>query len=235
MAVLIPRLAVGSQILLRPPYVLAGDLSETELEELYRNIVQPTARALSVSYFDRQPDSPILLLVFSNEKTYRWHAERFDQRPNTDYYGYYVESECRIMLDISTGTGTVAHELTHALAHFDFAQMPEWFDEGLASVHEQSEFSEDGLRLIGLSNWRINPLRQALENHRLQPLVALISRQSVREHHQSIDYAQSRYFCLYLQHRRLLEAFLSKIPRECGHRPSGHGDVAAPFQCRVTG
>ena len=47
----------------------------------------------------------------------------------------------------------VAHELTHALGHFDFPEMPEWFDEGLASLHEDARFSDDHLD-DGVPNWR---------------------------------------------------------------------------------
>ncbi len=220
-ATLTPRLDRACLTIVRPPYVLAGDLSERALEQLYHGMILPTAHALSTCYFDRQPNEPIVILMFSNEKVYRQHARRLDHRQNAAYYGYYLKSERRIVLDISTGYGTLAHELTHALAHFDFPQMPEWLDEGLASLHEQSEFSDDGLRLIGLPNWRVFHLLYAIRRDQLQPLASLISQKSVRDNQESIDYAHARYFCLYLQQRQLLIPFYRKFRARADNDPTG--------------
>jgi len=124
------------------------------------------------------------------------------------------------VLNISTGRGTLAHELTHALAHFDFPDMPEWFDEGLASLGEESEFSDDGLRLTGISNWRLNYVLPELRQNRLRPLQSLIVSGNVRPGYEAVDYAHARYFCLYLQQRQLLGPYYRKFRARAASDPS---------------
>ena len=209
------------RIIVRPPFVIGGDLSEAELDRYYVQTILPTKRALDLAYFDCGPDKPLTLLLYSNERAYRDAAWKLDRRNTTNYYGYYVRSEKRIVVNIGTGEGTLAHELTHALGHFDFPNMPEWFDEGLASLYEEADFSEDGLQLNGLSNWRLNHLLSAMQKRRLGTLESLISAREIREETQAIEYAHARYFCLYLQERGLLPFFYRKFRDRAGSDPSG--------------
>lgn len=218
---LLPLLAPGCRAIVRPPFVLAGDLTESELEAHYEHTILPTMRALNACFFDRLPEAPIAVLLFASERSYREHAMRLDRRETTSYYGYYQKPERRIVLNIATGNGTLAHELTHALAHADFPDMPEWFDEGLASLYEQSEFSDDGLRLIGVSNWRLNYLYQAARQGRLPDLQSMMTAPHVRPEHEAVDYALARYFCLYLQDRDLLQDFYRKYRANIKRDPAG--------------
>jgi hypothetical protein len=98
--------------------------------------------------------------------------------------------------------------------------MPEWFDEGLASLHEECEFSDDGLRLVCASNWRLAHLKQALQDGQLRSLEEMIVAEQLREEHAAIDYAHVRYFCLFLQERQLLCHFYRKL-RSATDDPSG--------------
>jgi hypothetical protein len=56
-----------------------------------------------------------------------------------------------------TGSGTIAHEFTHALHFADMEALgqthPIWEREGLGSLYEEPEPREDGL--FGLVNWRL--------------------------------------------------------------------------------
>ena len=215
------RLAPECRVVARTPFVLGGDLTESELERVYRDVVLPTARALSIDYFDRPPDEPIVLLMFATEVAYREHALRLDGRDVDAYYGYYWRPERRIMLNLATGYGTLAHELTHALAHFDFPEMPEWLDEGLAALHEESDFSSDGLHLSGRPNWRGHLLGQALRGGKLQPLEGLLRAGGLRASHEAVDYAHARYVCLFLQESGLLRAYYRKLRLACERDPTG--------------
>lgn len=215
------RLGPECRALVRAPYVLAGDLTESELDRHYRQTIRPTARALSTCYFDRPPDEPISVLLFSGEAAYEGWARRLDGDRRSCYSGYYVRQDRRIVVNIATGSGTLAHELTHALAHFDFPQLPEWLDEGLASLHEECEFSRDGLRLIGRPNWRRRDLLTALRRGTLPPLEALIGNAMSRDGNHAVDYAQARSFCLYLQHRHLLSPYYRKLRSARGADPTG--------------
>lgn len=220
-------LTSSDRIIIRSPYVLAGNVAEASLERQYRETILPTARALSLAYFDAVPDEPITILMFSTDEAYRNASWHLDRRDTVDYYGYYIRPERRIVLNLSTGDGTLAHELTHALAHFDFPQIPEWFDEGLASVYEEADFSADGLQLVGVSNWRLNHLLHAMQNRQLRTLESLITARRVDSNGQDIQYAQARYFCLYLQERGLLPFFYRKFRRQVDSDPSGARTLTA--------
>ncbi len=205
-------MAAGCQVVVKSPYVLGGDMTAEQLAGAHERIVAPVARALSVTYFDKPPDEPVIVLMFSADESFQEHARRFDGRARSEYYGYYRREDRRVMLNASTGTGTLAHELTHALAHFDCPDLPEWFDEGLASLHEESEFSDDGRRILGQPNWRVNHLLLAVRQGELRGLGDLMSgKPAVRIGKESIDYAHARYFCLYLQEQQLLGPYYRKL------------------------
>lgn len=213
------KLELGGRFhtLVRPPYVVAGDFPLVQLEQCYSSVIRPVERALQASYFDRPPDEPIVVVLCSTEASYRECASRLDAHVPDSQYGYYRRDKRRIVANLATGYGTLAHELTHALAHFDFPQMPEWFDEGLAALHEQARFTDNGLRLKGLPNWRVNVVLQALEQGRLEPIASFVARPSLRRERTAADYAYARYFCLYLQHHRLLEPFYRKFRFAAAH------------------
>jgi len=211
----------SNTVLIRPPFVLAGDMPEEVLDRLHRDVVQPTERALNVGFFDVAPTEPITIVAFAKEAGFRDFARRVDRRQPDSYYGYYLRSHRRLVVNVSTGAGTLAHELTHALAHFDFPNMPEWFDEGLASVFEQSEFTDTIHRLIGTDNWRVHQVLRALHENRLRKTDELVQGHSVRANHASIDYAHARYVCLYLQDQQLLEPFYRKFRSRAEIDPTG--------------
>ncbi|MGE3314748.1 MAG: hypothetical protein AB7O26_06485 [Planctomycetaceae bacterium] len=223
------KLGEGCRILVRTPFVLAGDLREAELERHYRETILTTARALFVSYFDTEPHEPITILICSADESYQKYAQLLDGNPRVAYSGYYERGDRRVVINAATGNGTLAHELTHALAHFDFPEMPEWFDEGLASLHEQSEFSDDGLRIVGQSNWRLRFLVPAIRNGELQPLESLLQAQRVRSEEQAVDYAQARYLCLYLQQKNMLVPFYRKFRESADVDPTGRRALCRLF------
>ncbi|HUQ72715.1 MAG TPA: hypothetical protein VM165_24525 [Planctomycetaceae bacterium] len=208
-------------LLPRSPFVLAGDLPEPELRELWRGTIAPTARALAVGYFDRQPEEPILLVVMSTDESYRAALKFLGHSGRSEYAGLYDRDERRLVLNLSTGEGTLAHELTHALAHADFPEMPEWFDEGLASLHEECQFSDDGLRLVGLGNWRGESLRDSLSRQRLPSITEFVNHRFGDRGRTAREYAYARYLCLYLQERQLLGIFYRKCRENVAVDPSG--------------
>lgn len=218
---LLASLSREDAVLIRPPYVIAGDMPQPVLERLDRDVILPTERALNISFFDVQPTEPITILAFRDEAAFREFARRVDRRQPESYYGYYLRERRRLVVNISTGAGTLAHELTHALAHFDFPNLPEWFDEGLASLFEQSEFATVGDRLTGTDNWRVHHVLRAMYEKNLRSIDALVKGQSVRGSHQAIDYAHSRYLCLYLQELQLLEPYYRKLRARADSDPTG--------------
>lgn len=215
------KLPPGCVSLTHAPFVLAGDMTETELDILFRETVTPLTAALCRSYFDRRPDRPILLILLRSENSFQQAAQQLDGYEPRAYSGYFNREECRLMVNLAEGTGTLAHELTHALALFDFPAMPEWFDEGLAALHEETEFTPDGLQLVGVKNWRMALLVDALRAGKLPALETVIRTQSFRGEGEGLNYALMRTFCRYLQDRGLLCHFYRKFKVQVADDPSG--------------
>lgn len=209
------------QILLRPPYVIAGDFHAKELQRYYNEIILPVEQALLASYFRERPTEPVTILLFSNDTRYQQYAQKLDNRLATGYYGYYNRTKRRILINISTGSGTLVHELTHSFTQKDFPTLPEWLDEGLASLHEESDFNKAGTRLVGFSNWRLPLLKNGIQQKKIQSLRSLMTSQKLRSNKQEIDYAHARYFCLFLQQKNLLVPFYREFRRNQMGDPSG--------------
>jgi hypothetical protein len=203
------------------PFVIVGDFETVRLERVYHETIVPAQHALDIAFFDRSPDMPVTVVLLSGDEAYERCVFALEGRRRAAYAGYYERKDRRLVVNLDTGEGTLAHELTHALAHFDFPAMPEWFDEGLASLFEEARFSDDHLHITGRGNWRSRDLLPALNDGTLRPLEVLVSEPRVRADHQGIDYAHARYFCLYLQQRGLLEPFYRKFRSGVGSDPTG--------------
>jgi hypothetical protein len=204
------RLPATWAIQIQPPFVLAGEQSAASLTELYSGTVWPTVRALSIGYFDTPIEEPISLVIAKDEASFLASTTALGLGARAEYAGLY-DRRCRtIVVNAATGGGTLAHELTHALAHTDFPAMPEWLDEGLASLHEECEFSEDGLRLRGLPNWRNGVLSEAFDRQQFPTLAEFVTQSFASGHRAPLDYAIARNLCLFLQERNLLTEFYRK-------------------------
>jgi hypothetical protein len=197
------------QIILEPPFVVAGNMTSESLSRMTARSVLRPAAAMRRSYFARAPDEPITVLLFADARSYRSWAKRLYGDRNVPYFGYYKPSHRTLVMNIATGTGTLVHELTHALIDFDFPDVPTWFNEGLASLHEQCRVHED--RIVGLKNWRLAGLHQAIRAGKLRPLRELLTRDDFYGSLKGLNYAQARYFTMYMQHRGKLRAFYQRL------------------------
>lgn len=198
------------EVLTKPPFVLATDATQAELHQQFEQIIEPIAQTLAAMYFDNEPTQPVTIVLLTRTDRYRAWLKGVSTAARTEYSGIYLRDQRLVVLDASTGAGTLAHELTHALCQFDAPLLPEWLDEGLASLHEESEFSTDGLLLLGLDNWRQPILAQAIENGRYRGLRSLLSEPFAQTRLAPVDYAAARYLCLWLQEQQLLGPFYRK-------------------------
>jgi hypothetical protein len=210
-------------VVVHPPFVVAGDMSKAELDGWYRDTIAPAAEAFANQYFDTPPSEPITVLLFSGEKSYNRYAKRLFADENVSIYGYYKPDRRTLVMNIATGGGTLVHELAHALMAFDFPGVPDWFNEGLASLYEQSRFGrKNGHRTIeGLVNWRLPKLQEAIRAKKLGSLEALVTSNDFRGRNVGLNYAHARYFCMYLQERRELASFYRAFRASQKNDPSG--------------
>lgn len=214
-------------------FLYAGDVSSRVLRQIHDDWVSPIRRSLEVDFFDHRPTGPVVVVVMSDDDRYRAASLALEGAERQEYSGYYSRPARRVVVNLSTGSGTLTHELTHALAHADFPAMPEWFDEGLASLYEECEYSADGNQLRGQDNWRLQVLAEALRRDRLPTLDEMLLSTFGRSSDAAVEYAQARYLCLYLQDQGLLAAYYRKcrevdpVGRATLARLVGLNDVAA--------
>lgn len=199
------------EIVVRSPFVLAGDLAKAHLQSLHADVVSPVARALSATYFDQAPKQPILIVVCSTEALFQRLAKDWDGHLEAGYHGYYQRDKHRILLDLEAGNGSLAHELTHALSQADCEHLPEWFDEGLGALHEEATYEAGGKRLIGLPNWRCRLTQQAARNGKIPSLFELANNRTFRSQDVGQHYAVARSLCLFLQDKQLLTAYYKAL------------------------
>lgn len=121
--------------------------------------------------------------------------------------GFYNHGTRTLVIRRGTGTGTIAHEFTHALHFADMEALgqihPIWIREGLGSLYEESDPRAD--RLVGLVNWRLPLLKKALAEGRTFPLRAFLENSERCFTEQTgVAYAMARYLCFFLQEKQVL-------------------------------
>jgi len=187
------------------PFVVAGNLGRRGLDyNLRRGVLKP-AKALYASYFRKRPKHPITIILLKDFKTYAYWANKLFGDAQVPYYGYFKPQLRTMIMNIGPGIGTLYHELTHALMAVDFPQVPDWFNEGLGSLHEGSYVTRR--RLVGVTNWRYPALRRALNAGKLRSLRELITRDDFYTYRTGMNYAQARFFVQFLQQKRILRKF----------------------------
>jgi hypothetical protein len=186
-----------------------------------RETVSVMVRHLYAHYFERKPEKPIRVYLFRDKQTYEEHCEAAYGRPPSTPFGFYMSAERKMVMNIATGTGTLAHELVHPLLAEDFPDVPSWFNEGFASLYEQSAWRGD--RMVGLVNWRLPALQKALQAGTAIPLRELLGSTPARFYGDGcgVNYASARYLCLFLQERGHLAAFYRAFKAGFKDDPAG--------------
>src|SRR6185295_17383769 len=158
-------------------------------------------------YFQQDPTEIIDIWLFKDRESYTNHAwQLFHDTPTTPY-GYYSAQHRALIMNISTGGGTLVHEIVHPFIAANFPDCPSWFNEGLASLYEQA--SERDGHIIGRTNWRLAGLQKALSKGTVPSFETLCgtSLNGFYDRDPGTNYAQARYLCYYLQERGLLTKF----------------------------
>ncbi|MHC4717091.1 MAG: hypothetical protein ACYS5V_08990 [Planctomycetota bacterium] len=203
----------------RPPFVVIGNLPAQRLSRMADGSVVRPAEAMWRSYFSRKPTNVITIYLFRDAASYRRWARKLFNDKDLPYFGYYKPARRTLVMNIATGTGTLVHELTHALIPCDFPRVPTWFNEGLGSLHEQCYVRRDVI--VGAVNWRLPALQKAIAAGKLRPLRELVSRNDFYGPRRGLNYAQARYFVMYMQHKGILKKFYHRFRR----RPAAAAEV----------
>lgn len=216
------RLPPGFHITLTRPFVVIGDEPPGVVERRARDTVRWAVDRLEKSYFAKPPTEIVDIWLFRNKSSYEQHCwELFGDRPGTPF-GYYSPKHRALIMNISTGGGTLVHEIVHPYMAANFPTCPAWFNEGLASLYEQSR-DKDG-QIIGLTNWRLRGLQAAIGDGKLVTFRQLThtTRDQFYSDQRGIHYAQARYLCYYLQERGKLKEFYDAFRARHTSDPTGY-------------
>ena len=215
----------------RGNFLVAGDLGLLDYEYLVDGVLDYCAAALVKVFFDKGPvlDKIVNIFVFKDYDSYENGLRRFLAMDPISPYGHYGHSQKYIVINYETGPGTMVHELTHALMSEDFPEAPIWLAEGMASLYEHCRAEGDILR--GDDNWRLPELKAALETNGLTPLPTLLAMPPsvFRSQRESLNYAQARYFCKYLEEAGLLPKIYKTFRDRYGQDPTGEKFIVQAF------
>jgi len=211
------------------PFIVAGNVPRPEFERIVNHTILNSYRAFYRQFFTVRPTYIIKVFLFKDDTTYRQYARKlFGDEPTTPF-GYYKSNSHSLVMNIATGTGTLVHEMTHALIEADFPQVPAWFNEGLGSLFERCIITPRGLK--GRVNWRLPILREAIREKKLTGLRKLISTTSSQFYRdeRGTHYGEARYFCMYMQELGLLEKFYRNFRANFKQDPTGGKTIEKLF------
>jgi hypothetical protein len=215
----VPR---GFTIILRKPFVVLGDEEPDMVALRAEKTIQWSVDMLKQDYFEKDPVDIIDIWLFKDEESYTKHAlDIFGDEPTTPF-GYFSEEHSALVMNISTGGGTLVHEIVHPFIRANFPQCPAWFNEGLASLYEQC--GEKSGHIYGYTNWRLKGLQEAIANDMVPSFETLTSLDDYTFYTQDrgTNYAQARYLCYYLQEHGLLVKFYHQFYKNREEDPTGY-------------
>jgi hypothetical protein len=187
-------------------YVIFSALDENTTYNLIDKDIRYTVDAMTDNYLSDFPDSVTPVFFFNDYDSYRDFAVNTFGIDEDDLspFGFYKTSKNAVVIKYNSWKGSTSHEITHSLIQHDFPDVPSWFNEGLASLHEKYIY-KDG-KMIGDFSWRIIALRRAFSENTYTGLKTLMKTNDDELYGKrtSFYYAQSRYLLMYLQQKGLL-------------------------------
>lgn len=172
-------------------------------------------------FFTQKPEKPIRVYLFRDKESYEAYCKAAYEKAPTTPFGFYMARERKMVMNIATGTGTLAHELVHPLLAEDFPEVPSWFNEGFASLYEESR-NRNG-KLVGVLNWRLPGLQKAIKAGKaiaIKDLTATTTEQFYGDD-RGVNYATARYLCLWLQEQGMLARFYKEFKAGAKGDPTG--------------
>ena len=209
-------------VVIEKPFVVIGDEDAKTVEQRAAGTVRWAAKRLKELYFEKDPDHIINIWLFKDKASYEKNAwEYLGDRPHTPY-GYYSPSSKALVMNISTGGGTLVHEIVHPFVAANFPDCPAWLNEGLGSLYEQC--GERNGRIMGFTNWRLAGLQRAIGEKRVPPFETLCNTTENEFYNEDkgTNYAQARYLCYYLQEHNLLPKFYHTFRKQADKDPGGY-------------
>ena len=216
------ELPSGFHVVVQKPFVVIGNDRREVVRKWARGTVKWTVARIKKQYFKKDPKHIVDIWLFKDKSSYEKHCRSIvGYDPHTPY-GFYSSTKRAIIMNISTGGGTLVHEIVHPFIESNFDDCPSWFNEGLASLYEQCR-DKNG-KIWGSTNWRLRGLQMELKAGTL-PTFKQLCETSTREFYEGEkgdNYAHARYICYYLQEHELLGEFYHRFRSNARSDPTGY-------------
>jgi hypothetical protein len=218
---LVANNVLSMQIRIEDPFVVLGNGSPESLER-NAGTVRWAAAMLEQDFFANRPGKILDIYLFEDARSYEKSVRALTGESPTTPYGFYSSTHGGLFMNISTGGGTLVHELVHPYVHADFPDAPPWLNEGLGSLFEQTG-ERDG-HIVGATNWRLAGLQAALADGSVPTFEELthLGDNAFYGKGSGTHYAQARYLLYYLQEKGLLRDFYRKARAARATDPSGY-------------
>ncbi len=212
-------------VVLEKPFVVIGDEKPDVVKQRAVHTVRWSVDRLKKQYFTKDPTHIINVWLFRDKRSYVKNSKRFFKITPHTPYGFYSKTHRALVMNIATGGGTLVHEIVHPFVAANFPKCPAWFNEGLGSLYEQS--SSRGRKIVGLTNWRLAGLQQAIQAGRVPSFETLCSTTDHQFYQQDpgTNYAQARYLCYYLQEKGLLHRYYHSFVKNAATDPTGYNTL----------
>jgi hypothetical protein len=214
--------AIGFTILVQPPFVVLGDEAPEQVRARSVNTVKWAVDRIGQDFGMKEPEKIIAIWLFKDEASYEKHTREIFNMKTFTPYGFYSDAYAALIMNIATGGGTLIHEILHPYTRGDFPKCPPWFFEGLGSLYEQCR-ERDGC-IVGLTNWRLEGLQNALRRGPIPTFQELTGMSSATFYgdDRGLNYAQARYLCYYLQEKGVLVKYYKAVKAACATDPTGY-------------
>ena len=215
------------KIVIQEPFVVVGDQSMQQVKRHATRTVKWAVDLLKKDYFKKDPKYILDIWLFKDKESYYGNVKKiWDTKPGTPF-GYYSSFNKALVMNISTGGGTLVHEIVHPFIESNFPDCPSWFNEGLASLYEQC--TSRGGKIMGSTNWRLRGLQGSIRADRVPSFKELCSttRREFYDEDPGTNYSQARYLCYYLQEQGTLRKFYHQFVKNCKNDPTGYKTLKA--------
>jgi len=212
----------GFTIVIQKPFVVISDEPRAVVKLRSERTIKWAVDMLKQDYFKKDPGEIIDIWLFKDNKSYYKYSKKIFSTEPTTPYGFYLEKEKALIMNIETGGGTLVHEIVHPFIRANFPECPPWLNEGLASLYEQC--GERNGHIYGYTNWRLSGLQSAIRENLVPSFEDLCSMDEDGFYlkDRGTNYAQARYLCYYLQEQGLLVKFYHEFYDHRTEDPTGY-------------
>lgn len=208
-------------VIIQRPFVVIGDEPSEAVKRHSEKTIKWAVDKLKQDFFTQDPKEILDIWLFKDAVSYQRNTlALFGEKPGTPY-GYYSPTHKALIMNISTGGGTLVHEIVHPFVEANFPNCPPWFNEGLGSLYEQS--GEVNGHIHGYPNWRLPGLQKAIRAGKVPDFKSLMAlgAHAFYDEDKGTNYGQARYLCYYLQQRGLLIKFYREFLAHQKKDPTG--------------